>query len=326
LAATLDPALFLPGAIDASTQAFNAELLAKLEALPDPWLFAPSVIRARRRAGLGPFPPEPMAPDAEMIEIAGQHGPVTLRVLRPRQPEPVGVFLHIHGGGWVLGACDFQDQRLLALAEATGLVAVSVEYRLAPEHPYPQGPDDCETAALWIVAEAAARLGVGPMRAIGGESAGAHLSVTTLARLRDRHGLRPFHAAILTAGCYDLGLTPSARRWGSERLVLNTRDIEMFARHFLLHGGSLDDPDISPLYGDLRGLPPALFSVGTRDALVDDTLMMAGRWAAAGNAIALEVFPGGCHVFQSFDFPLAHHGNAVIAAYLKRITDDVMQP
>lgn len=313
---TVDPALFADAAISDETRAFNAALLAKIEALPDTWTVPLAVIRDRRARGLGPFPPEPRSPTAETIEIAGPRGPVALRILRPAGGAPRGVYLHLHGGGWTLGAADQQDGRLQRIADATGLAAVSVDYRLAPENPWPQGPDDCEAAALWLAGpEGRARFGAGVLT-IGGESAGAHLSVVTLLRLRDRHGLTPFRAANLVAGCYDLALTPSARRFGAARLVLSTRDIEMFVRHFLVHGGDVADPDVSPLHADLRGLPSALFSVGTRDALVDDSLFMAARWTASGNRAELAVFPGGCHVFQSFPSALTEESLARMDAFL----------
>ena len=111
--------------------------------------------------------------------------------------------------------------------------------------------------------------------AIGGESAGGHLSAVTLLRLRDRHKLDAFSAAILNYGCYDLGMTPSMRRWGEEKLVLNTPAIVAFRKSFLPPGTDMSNPDVSPLYAGLRGMPAAIFSVGTRDALLDDSLFMA---------------------------------------------------
>ena len=125
----------------------------------------------------------------------------------------------------------------------------------------------------------------------------------TLLRLRDRHKLTPFSAAILNYGCYDMGMTPSARRWGDEKLVLNTPAIVGFRKCFLPAGTDMSDPDVSPLYADLRGMPPALFTVGTRDALLDDSLFMAPRWLAAGNVAELALYPGACHGFVSIDFP-----------------------
>ncbi len=306
---------FDEAAVSAETKAINAAVVKALSAAPDQWSFPPPVIRERRRQGLGPFPLAPRSPRAAVIEIDGPHGAIPLRIIAPEAPR--GVYLHVHGGGWVVGAADEQDPRLERLADNCGLAVVSVDYRLAPEHPYPQGPDDCEAAALWLVENAASRFGTEVM-AIGGESAGAHLSVVTLMRLRDRHGLSPFRAANLTAGCYDLRMTPSVRNWGSEKLVLNTRDIEMFVRHFVPEGRSLDDPDLSPLLGDLSGLPPALFTIGTRDLLLDDTLFMAPRWQAAGNVAELAVYAGGAHVFIGFPGALADRGLARIESFLER--------
>ena len=127
---------------------------------------------------------------------------------------------------------------------------------------------------------------------------------------------RPFAAANLIAGCYDLAMTPSCRRWGKRRLVLDTRDVGLFVRTFLADGHDPRQPDISPLYADLGGLPPAHFSVGTMDALLDDSLFMAARWEAAGNRAKLSVWPGGAHVFQGFDFPMAREAFATEVAFL----------
>jgi acetyl esterase len=290
-AAPFDPANAPPDAI-----AVNAAILKRMETW-DTWAHPPAVIRQMRRDGRGAFPPPVQSPRATTLTIEGRHGPIELRIIAPAAPK--GVYLHIHGGGWMVGTADSQDAWLERFADRAGMACVSVEYRLAPEYPYPIGPDDCEDAALWIAREAKARFGTDRL-VIGGESAGAHLTAVTLLRLRDRHGIMPFRGANLHAGCYDLAMTPSARRWGTEKLVLTTRDVEMFVRHFLLHGGDVRDPDISPLHADLKGLPPALFTVGSRDMLVDDSLFMAPRWAAAGNRAELEVYPAGCHVFIGF--------------------------
>jgi acetyl esterase/lipase len=195
---------------------------------------------------------------------------------------------------------------------------VSVEYRLAPEHPFPAGPDDCEAAALWLIREAESRFGTSRLF-IGGESAGAHLSAVTILRLRDRHGLTPFRGANLFAGCYDLSLTPSVRHWGSERLILNTNDVRVFADNFCGQAPDRRDPDISPLYADLKGLPPALFSVGTKDMLLDDSLFMASRWVAAGNTTDLAIWPGGCHVFIRFDSALSEQALSRIDGFIERL-------
>jgi acetyl esterase/lipase len=310
----IDPAVFDPSAISDEIRAQNAEIVAKLAALPDPMSVPPAVVRERRRQGLGPFPLMPQSSRARTITIDGPAGPIPLRIIAPDNPR--GVYLHIHGGGWTWGTADEQDPWLDRLAERCGLAVVSVEYRLAPEHPYPAAPDDCEAAALWIVREMESRFGTSRLF-IGGESAGAHLSAVTILRLRDRHGLKPFRGANLFAGCYDLSLTPSVRHWGSERLILNTNDVRVFADNFCGHVPDRRASDVSPLYADLEGLPPALFSVGTKDMLLDDSLFMASRWAAAGNRTDLAIWPGGCHVFIRFDSALSEQALSRIDGFIE---------
>jgi acetyl esterase/lipase len=313
LNAMIDPNLLRPEAVSDEIRAQNEEIVRKLSALPDSWLYPTALVRERRRQGLGPFPDMPRSPRAETLTIEGRAGPIPLRVIAPETPR--GVYCHIHGGGWSIGTADEQDPWLERIAESCGLACVSVEYRLAPEHPYPAGPDDCEDAALWLVRESRARFGTDRLF-IGGESAGAHLSLVTLLRLRDRHGLTPFLGANLFAGCYDLTMTPSARQFGSERLILTTRDVRLFCDHFCGPGVDRRDPDVSPLYADLRGLPQALLSVGTRDALLDDTLFLAARWAAAGNRAEVALWPGGAHVSHRFESRLAEQAIERIDAFL----------
>ncbi|MEJ8570986.1 alpha/beta hydrolase [Microbaculum marinum] len=305
--------VFREDAISAETAAINADVVRTLDAAPDQWSFPPAERRERRRAGLGPFPLAPRSDRAETIEIEGAYGPIPLRIIAP--DSPAGVYLHIHGGGWTIGAADEQDPRLERIAANCNLAVVSVEYRLAPEYPYPHAPDECEAAALWLVRTAGERFG-SERFAIGGESAGAHLALVTMLRLRDRHNLRPFSAANLVAGCFDLRLTPSAANWGDERLVLNTRDMQKFIECFLQNGEPLEDPDISPIFADLAGLPPALITVGTRDPLLDDSLFLAARWAAAGNDTELAVYPGGAHVFMAYSGALAEESLARMDGFL----------
>jgi acetyl esterase len=312
----ISPSVFDPAAIAPETAALNDDIVARQALMPDVWAFPAAQVRELRKSGRGIIPVAPESRRATTIEIPGLRGNIPLRVIPPAGGASRGAFLHIHYGGWTFGGADLQDDRLEAIADATGLAAVSVEYKLAPEWPYPAAHDDCEHAALWLIRNAPARHG-GPLVAIGGESAGAHLSVCTMLRLRDRHGLTPFRAANLVAGCYDLALTPSAAG-ASVKLILNTRDIRNFVANLVPAGVSLDLPDLSPLKAELRGLPPCHLSVGTRDPLLDDSLFMAARLAAANVAVDLAVWPGGCHVFQAFaDLPLTKQADAASLAFLK---------
>jgi acetyl esterase/lipase len=172
-----------------------------------------------------------------------------------------------------------------------------VDYRLAPEHPYPDGPDDCEAAALWLLEHAEREFGSTRLL-IGGESAGAHLAACTLLRLRDRHDAADrLSGANLVFGWYDLSGTPSQRGAPERPDILTAELLRYFAEQFT-PGRSTEerrDPDVSPLYADLHGMPPALFTGSTDDHLVDDTLLMAARWQLAGNDTELLVYPEAPH-------------------------------
>ncbi|HVY15571.1 MAG TPA: alpha/beta hydrolase [Rhodopila sp.] len=314
----LHPALFRKDAIAEDTAKLNDAIVGLMTPMPEWWNIGPDVTREARRQGRGPFPAPVLSPRARTETIAGRDGnDITLRIIEPRQVN--GVYLHIHGGGWVLGSSDQQDPMLEHIADNAHLAVVSVEYRLAPEHPYPAGPDDCEFAAAWLVKNALSRFGTEKLT-IGGESAGAHLSAVTLLRMRDRYGYTGFRGANLVYGAYDLSMTPSQRAFGNRRLVLRTIDMQQFYNAFLPTITERRVPDISPLYADLAGLCPALFSVGTQDALVDDTLFMYARWIAAGNEAELAVYPGGAHGFTLFPNRQAEEAAARAEAFLRAVT------
>jgi acetyl esterase/lipase len=311
----LDPALFGEDAIPPETRTLNDAIIAATANMANWWDVGAQKVRDARARGEGVFPAPAKSDRARWIEIDGPAGKIRLRVIAPAQSR--GAYLHIHGGGHVLGGADQQDRLLEHIADSTKLTAISVEYRLAPENPYPAGPDDCEAAALWV-SDHLGDFG-GPHLAIGGESAGAHLSALAILRLRDKHGRTPFRAANLVFGVFDLGMTPSARAFGNDvRLVLRTLDIEKFGEAFLPGMGpeAKRAPHLSPLYADLRGLCPALFTVGTKDALLDDSLFMHARWIAAGNRAELDVYPGACHGFIAFPCPQTFQSIANQAGFL----------
>ena len=230
-------------------------------------------------------------------------GGVPVRIFVPESPaRPKGVYLHIHGGGFAIGEARMNDVSNALIARGLGVAVVSVDYRLAPEHPYPAGPDDCETVARWLVETSETEFGTTRLL-IGGESAGGGLSATTLLRVRDRIGaIDRFVAANLVYGVYDLSGTPSSRNASDDSLVLRKSDMDSFGRLYL---GDEDyekrfSPDVSPLYADLAGLPPALFTVGGLDPLLDDSLFMSARWQAAGSEAELAYYPECPHGFDMF--------------------------
>ncbi|OAR23729.1 alpha/beta hydrolase [Streptomyces sp. ERV7] len=280
------------------TLAFNEQFEAAAATRParGQALDAGALARLRRNRLGGDTPPTRLPHGTDLVLEGG----VKVRVFVPDHVD--GVYLHIHGGGWVFGSADGQDERLWRLAAQARLAVVSVEYRLAPEHPFPAGPDDCETAARWLVDHAAAEFGTQRLL-IGGESAGAHLSVITLLRLRDRHGITgAFRAAHLLFGVYDLSMTPSQRSFGSRQLLSDTDTLRGGYELFTPGMGPerRRDPAVSPLFADLAGLPPARIVVGTEDPLLDDSLFLAQRWQAAGAPVELGVVAGAMHGFTLF--------------------------
>jgi len=282
----------------------NEAIAQVLGALPSVHTVDPVVTRAQRSSGGGPFPAPVMLEAGEDRTIQGPAGSIALRIFRSEPSD--AAYLHLHGGGWVFGAAGQQDLLLQTLSSRANVTVISVDYRLAPEHPFPAGPDDCEAAALWLVENATREFGTRRLL-IGGESAGAHLSALTLLRLRDRHQAAAFCGANLVFGAYDLGMTPSQRLWGERNLILSTPIIQWFCDLFLPGTTSEErrDPARSPLYADLRGLPPALFMVGELDPLLDDSLFMAARWQAAGNRSDLLVYPESIHGFHAFPTEIA---------------------
>jgi acetyl esterase/lipase len=204
----------------------------------------------------------------------------------------------------ILGAPVMNDLANADLAKRFGLAVVSVDYRLAPEHPHPAGPDDCLAVAAWVLEHGESELGSSRV-IIGGESAGGYLAAIVPLRIRDElDAIDRISGLNLVFGVYDWGRSPSQRglRPHDGPDVLDPEGIQFFTDAYLpgLTPDERRDPAISPLYADLRGMPPALMSVGTTDHLADDTLMLAPRWVAAGNELELFVAPEMPHGFMAY--------------------------
>jgi acetyl esterase/lipase len=304
--------LFRADAIDPETRAYNASLAANRETMPKIYEVGAARMRElRHRQWLADSGPSALAVERR---IPGPAGEISLRVLAADRAE--GVYLHIHGGGLALGEACSSDQRNEHIARNCALTVVSVDYRLAPEAPYPAGPDDCEAAALWLIEHARSEFGTERVL-IGGESAGANLAVVVLLRLRNRHGFRGFSAANLVFGVYDMSGTPSGPLLGDQALTLDDRSMVWFGEQYVPDVARRRDPDISPLWANLEGMPPALFTVGTLDPLLDDSLFMHTRWVAAGNHSELAVYPGGPHGFTSHPTPIAGQALERIDRFLR---------
>ncbi len=254
----------------------------------------------------------------EVREIPGPTSgcaPIPIRVMTPEVVN--GVYLHYHGGGMTMGSALSMDVRNWQIAEACNVAVASVDYRLAPEHPFPAGPDDAEAAALWLIENAQAEFGTDRLL-VGGESAGAYLALLTMVRLRDRLGARPPFAGVdLCYGVYDWGGTPSAKQMVGKVPYATGDDVNR--RHYL-PGRSVEEarhPAISPLWAPLHDLPPSLLTVGTADWLLDDSTFVAARLQAAGSPVELAVYPQGPHGVESAPTVLGKLARDRLHAFLR---------
>lgn len=217
-----------------------------------------------------------------------------VRILRPKGP-PKGVLIDFHGGAWAVGLAAMDDKLNAGFAEACGLLVFSVDYRLAMPRPIVAIQAECAAAALAI----AERQDVAHLPIfVTGESAGGHLALSAALMLKDRPEWQSrFRGMVLHYGVYDLGGTPGAMTAGRDSLILHGPTLErQIAR--LCPGLTREErrrPDLSPLYGDLTGLPPALIVVGDIDPLRDDSIQLAERLQAAGIETELALLPEAPH-------------------------------
>lgn len=221
--------------------------------------------------------------------IPGPGGDVPVRIYTPPADEPLPFYLDIHGGGWWMGNGYVMNDRTGILAASVPAIVVSVDYRLAPEHPYPAALEDCEAVLRWIAKEGAS-LGGDPSRiAIGGASAGGNLSAALALKMRDEGG-PPIAFQYLMVPATDLSGT---REWHSfeeayDGYVLTVPGIEQMIDAYVPDPRQRMDPYVSPLLeGRLEGLPPALVVTALFDPLRDQGEAYARRLEAAGVPVTL---------------------------------------
>jgi acetyl esterase len=238
-------------------------------------------------------PGEPVA-EVRDIEVEGPGGPIPVRVYRPEGDAPLPLVVYLHGGGWMLGSIESFDTVVRALANAAGAIFASVDYRLAPEHPFPAGLDDALAATRALRARAD-ELGADPERlAIAGDSAGGNLATVVARRL---HGEIPFRLQALIYPVTDAGCnTPSYREFG-ERSGLTAASMQRFWNLYLDGADGLQ-PDASPLRAqDLEGSPPAFVLTADHDPLRDEGEAYAEALRRAGVAVEAARADGTIHGF-----------------------------
>ena len=224
--------------------------------------------------------------------------------------------LYFHGGGFRLGSVESHSDLIAQIALASGCRVLAINYRLAPEHPFPAALDDALAAYGWMLGQGLQHGNI----SFAGDSAGGNLVLSAMLALRERSLPLPV-AAVLMSPWTDLAATGVSYVSRAEADPIHQRSMIMaLAKNYLGGQGDPYDPLVSPLYADLADLPPLLIQVGDRETVLDDSVMFADLARAAGVDVSLEVWDGMIHVFQMFgaELPEAHQAIASIAGFLNR--------
>ncbi len=269
---------------------------------------AVQVLRARsaaRQAGIVRAP-RPAGVSAEDRAVPGPAGapPVGVRVYRGARTPASGApaLLWIHGGGMVMGDLDQSDAYCTDVAHTLGVLVVSVDYRVAPEHPFPAPVEDCYAALLWL-RRSAADLGVDAARiAIGGSSAGAGLAAGLALIARDRGEVSVAYQHLIYPMLDDRCVTPSSHRIVDPRVWNRTSNLAGWNAYLAGRTGAEDvSPYAAPARAtDLAGLPATYIAVGTLDLFMDEDIEYARRLIAAGVRTELHVYPGVFHASPTY--------------------------
>ncbi|MBT8446681.1 MAG: alpha/beta hydrolase [Gammaproteobacteria bacterium] len=210
--------------------------------------------------------------------------------------DPDDRMLYLHGGSWVAGNVASYRPLVARLAAVTGCAVLAIDYRLAPEHPYPAGLSDALSAFQWLTANGPDGPATARRRVIAGDSAGGNLALAAILKLKLDQLALP-GAAVAFAPPTDLTwASPSMQRLADRDVIINAALLPAVSAVYL-KDASATDPTVSPLFGDLEGLPPVLLQVSDAEVLLDDSVRFA---EAAGDIVKLEVYADMPHVFQGF--------------------------
>jgi acetyl esterase len=297
-----------PPSIDGQTLATDIHVLIELARLSGAGSFTNGLppVQARaynRRSALASMPPRPIPMERiDELEIPAEGGSIGARFYLPPHlpggtPPPLLVFYH--GGGWVIGDLDTHDGVCRFLAAMAGVAVLSVDYRLAPEHPFPMPTDDAWTAFAWAAGNAA-ELGIDPVRiAVGGDSAGGNMAAGVSIRGRDEGGPAPA-LQLLFYPVTDAAGDTRSRQLFADGFMLTQGDMDNFEGHYVPNRADLDDPRVSILrVPDLCGLAPAYVATAGFDPLRDEGEAYALRMREAGVPVALRRYPGLIHSFAN---------------------------
>lgn len=289
-----------------------AALLDSMQASGAPPLWSLSIADARQQLAAATAQLSPEAPlvASEDLTIAGGGADVPIRIYRPDRNGKGPMVLLIHGGGWALGSIETHDAIARTIASGADATVVSVEYRLAPEHPFPAGFNDCIAALAWCEAQCLP----GQSLVVMGDSAGANLAAALTLHVRDNHGPR-IDAQILIYPCVDFTTSApyvSRKQYGGGEYFLGQQDLDWLRGMYLTDAAETRNPFVSPMLAEsLGGLPQALIVTAGHDLLCGEAQAYHRRLSEAGVPSRNLHFGGAIHGFLSFAGALASGRDAL---------------
>jgi acetyl esterase len=267
---------------------------------PTPTLSPDDARRFYRERRFFSQPPAPDVAEVRELQCDGPHGPIPLRLVRPRgapADATLPVLVYYHGGGWTIGDLDTHDTLCRELANGAGCAVVSVDYRMGPEHRFPAAVEDCIAATYWVQRNAAA-LGVDPARlAVGGDSAGGNLAAVVAITARDAADL-PIVFQLLIYPATDQQRGAASHQTNGQGYLLTRDTMNYFHDHYIDDAAHDLDWRASPLLrDDLSRLPPALVLTAGYDPLRDEGLQYSQRLSEGGNRVTHVCFERQIHAF-----------------------------
>ena len=237
-------------------------------------------------------------------------GEVPIRLLVPR-PDPRGVLVYVHGGGWVVGSTEEFDALGRELAERTGCAVAMVQYRKAPENPFPAAVEDAWAAVSWLGQRVGEIAFAGAPLVVAGDSAGGNLAAVVARRARDEGGPR-LAAQVLVYPVVDTATGTASYQDPENQLMVDRPAMEQFFQYYLPDESTRAHPDAAPLRAeDLADLPPAVVVLAEHDVLLDDGIAYAKRLREAGVPVVERTFAGQMHGFFGMRGLLPGHDDAV---------------
>lgn len=263
----------------------------------------------------------PAMVESSDLEVPTRHGQVRVRIHRPERGELPGL-VYLHGGGWTLFSIDTHDRVMREYAARARCCVIGVDYALSPENRYPVALEQVVDVVAWLSEQGRER-GIDALRlAIGGDSAGANLSVAACLLRRDLEITPALRGMVLNYGAYIArSSAESCRRYGGAEYMLGCEEMNQYWRNYMRSDGDADNPFVCPLLAWPAGLPPAFFAVAECDILAEQSVHMAGRLQAAGVPTQSVIYSGASHSFIEA-MSIAAVSNSALAdasAWLRKI-------